>query len=76
MVFLLAGNAKQADEYILAKKLRKENVRMVDSIKSIRGIIKHSILAVGSWRDRPDIDKLSTEMQKRELSIAEDKTWP
>lgn len=49
---------------------------MVDSIKSIRGIIKHSILAVGSWRDRPDIDKLSTEMQKRELSIAEDKTWP
>lgn len=75
MIYVLAGDSKQAKDYINFKRYKPTEVRIIDRPADIRGLFRITITTVGTWYLRHDIRNIEEDALSRMHRFVEDTSW-
>lgn len=59
MIYIIAGNAKQANDYVRRKGLSRPEYCYVSNVSKMQGVARGcQVKFVGTWYDRSDAEEL------------------
>lgn len=75
MIYILSGTRKQAQDYMIAKRLNPREANIVGQLADLKGLRPTTIVCIGTYVERSDYSEVVQECNMGRHVLLRDITW-